>query len=48
MEKETIIGPNLQARILNSKVLSQGEKTKFLRFISYMSKQEKEELLLII
>ena len=48
MEKEILIWPSLQARILNSKVLSEWEKSKFLRFIGYMSKQEKEELLEII
>lgn len=43
-----IIEPNLRQRIWNSTLLSEYEKNNFLRFIYYMTKEEKEELLELI
>lgn len=47
-KNKIIIEPSVRERIFNSKILSNNEKTDFLRFIAYFTEEEKEELLLMI
>lgn len=43
-----IIEPQVRQRIIFSDILSQVEKDHFLKFIAYFTKEEKDQLLLMI
>ncbi len=47
-KNKVIIEPWVKEKILFSAILSNDEKDNFLRYIAYFTKEEKEELLLII
>lgn len=47
-KNKVLIEPNIRQRIANSTLLSEYEKNNFLRFISYLTKEEKDELLLMV
>lgn len=48
MESKTIITADIRLKIQASGILSEEEKVSFLRFVSYMTEEEKKELLKII
>lgn len=47
-ESKIIIEPSIRDRISNSKELKKEEKENFLRFVAYLTPDEKEELMMII
>lgn len=47
-KNKIIIEPWVRERILNSKILDNYEKENFLRFVSYLTIEEKDEFLLMI
>lgn len=47
-KNKMIIEPKIKQKILFSKVLNKNEKNNFLRFINYLTPEEREELLLVI
>ena len=47
-KSKVIIEPSVRDRISNSNELKEKEKENFLRFISYLTTEETEELMMII
>jgi len=47
-KSKIIIEPDLRERIANSNELKKEEKENFLRFVAYLTSEEKDELMLII
>lgn len=47
-KNKIIIEPWVRERIYNSLILTTDEKDNFLRFVAYLTEEEKQELMLMI
>lgn len=45
---KTLVEPDIRDKILTSENMEEGEKSSFLKFVAYLTTEEKDELLLLI